>query len=485
MSWPWRRSIEIRIMAVMGGLLTAVLILLNAGMAYLLAKAELEETANHLQIQALIAARNLQDPLSSYSGELKHLEEDEDEDDEKEGHEQRQGPQGREASLLPSWASSLSQSTGAKVLVSDLNGQVLAGQGHGPQESEIESARKGEPLHRWTGSTIFASVPVMGPQGRPIGLVRLAIPRIRATARSGAMSLALILVSLSALLLALLAAANLSRRLVRPLRQLEERVNEAASGNWNTRVEVDGQDELASLSRAFASMLAELHNMLERQRLFVAHASHELRTPLTRIKLRSEALAAGALHDSEIAERFVRELDAEADRLTRLTDALLDLGRLEERTSTGVDKPLHAVRLALERVRPMVEQRRIQLMSDLPPSLPALTISSEGLDTVLDNLLDNAVKYTPEGGHIHLQARTISDSIELTVGDSGPGISAEHLPHVFERFYRVDATRGSAGFGLGLALVKAAVGAVGGKATVTSPEGGSRFTVRLPLRSID
>lgn len=316
-------------------------------------------------------------------------------------------------------------------------------------------------------------------------MVRLAIPRSRATARSGAMSLALVLASLSALLLALLAAARISRRLVRPLRMLEERANEAARGNWNTQVEVAGEDELASLSRAFASMLSELQFLLERQRLFLSHANHELRTPLTRIKLRTEALATGALNDPAVAERFVTELDAEVDRLTRLTDTLLDLARLEECAATGVAQPLDVLRQALARSQPLAEERRIALRSDLPGTLPPLTISREALDTVLDNLLDNALKYAPDGSSVSLEARAFPDVVELTFADSGPGIPPEHIQHVFERFYRVDPTRGTSGFGLGLALVKAAVSAAGGEVSVTCPvhERGSRFVVRLPARA--
>lgn len=490
MSWPWQRSIQTRIVALIGGLLCSVLLVVNVGMAYFLARSELEETAHHLQIQGLVAASSLQDPLSSYSGEFQHLadaedEDDDDDDDDDDDHDHHHDERKERiptsgASLLSGWATSLSQRTGASVLVSFLDGKILAGEGPTPTRSELESARQGEPLHRWSGTTIFASVPVIGRQGRPIGLIRLAVPRGRATARSAAMSLTLILASLTALTLALLAAVGLSRRLIRPLRQLEARANEAARGNSSTQIDVTGSDELASLSRAFAHMLAELQSTLERQRLFVSHASHELRNPLTRIKLRTEALASGALQDSEVAERFVKELDSEVDRLTRLTDSLLDLARLEERGSAGVRDPLEALIAALDRVRPLAARRRLQLLDQLPQALPPLTISDEALDTVLNNLLDNALKYTPEGGLISLKAEAVSDGVELTVSDSGPGIPPEHLPHVFERFYRVDSTRGSQGFGLGLALVKAAVDASGGQVRAVCPlEGGTQFVVRL------
>lgn len=507
MSWPWQRSIELRIVAVVVGLLLGVLVLVNLGMAYFMQQAQLEETANHLQIQALVAAQTLQDPLASYSGELRHLEEQEDEEKRHDGREDdRREDDGREddgreddrrhderhdgrndgrhdehhenegnpepASLLPGWAQGLSRSSGSQVLVCGLDGRVIAGGGPPPDPAELASAREGQPLHRWTRGGIFATAPILGRRGHPVGLVRLGVPRSTATTRSRSMSLALMLASLGALALGALAASALSRRLVTPLRELEKSANEAARGQWSLQLPCEGEDELASLSRAFARMLSELQGMLERQRLFVSHASHELRTPLTRIKLRTEALANGALSDPEVAERFVRELDGEADRLSHLTSTLLDLDRLEQRGNEALEDPLSVMRQALERVRPLAEARGIRVTEELPTSLSPLPISADALETVLDNLLDNAVKYSPEQSQVCLKASESDGLVKMVVSDTGPGIPAEHLPHIFERFYRCDSARTSRGFGLGLALVKAAVTSAGGEVSATAPPGG-------------
>lgn len=490
MSWPWQRSIQNRITLVVVGLLLAVLVLVNLGMAFLLLRAQVEETANHLQIQALAAAQTLQDPLASYASELRYLEEraehEEEQDEEQESqHEDDEEDSGPESSsLLPGWASALSRSTGSRVLVSDLDGRLLAGEGR-PTSAELAGARGGRSLHRWSQDTIYAMAPVLGREGKPRGLIRLSAPRSDATARSRALSLALLVASLAALGLGALVAAALSRRLVQPLMALERSAHEAARGHWEVQIPVEGQDELASLSRAFSSMLAELQTMVERQRRFVSHASHELRTPLTRIKLRTEALVNGALQDPGVASRFVRELDGEVDRLTRLTNALLDLSRLEERgpAPSGVAEPLPLLRQALERVRPLAESKSQQLQSELPATLPALSVSPEALEIVVDNLLDNAVKYAPEGGSIVLTAGQKNGAVELCVSDNGPGIPAEHQPHVFERFYRVDSTGGAPGFGLGLALVKAVISGAGGEVGVASSlEGGARIWATIPAR---
>lgn len=491
MSWPWQRSIELRIVTLVVGLLLGVLVLVNLGMAYFLQQAQLEETANHLQIQALVAAQTVQDPLASYSGELRHLEEHEDEEHHKHEHdEEEEEPRDSErrhrrepTSLLPGWAQNLSQSSGSQVLISGLDGQVLAGEGPPPDPSELASARQGQPLHRWTRAGIYATAPILGRRGNPVGLVRLSAPRSAATSRSRSMSLVLLLASGGALALGALAASALSQRLVMPLKALEKSANEAARGQWNLKLPEEGDDELASLSRAFARMLSELQGMMERQRLFISHASHELRTPLTRIKLRTEALASGALSDPEVAERFVRELDGEADRLSQLTSTLLDLDRLEEHGHAVVEAPLSVIRQALERVRPLADARGVTIAEELPSCLPPLAMSEDALETVLDNLLDNAVKYSPEGSRVCLQASRTGDHVEIVVSDTGPGIPSEHLPHVFERFYRGDSARTSPGFGLGLALVKAAVQSAGGEVSVDSPSrGGTEFVVSLPVR---
>lgn len=481
MIWPWQRSIQTRLMVLVGGLLFTVLTVVNAGMSYLLTEAELEESANHLQIQALVAARNLQDPLSSYYGELEYLEDDDhDEHDDHNDHRGEGDGSANPASRLPGWTDSLTLSTGAQVLVSDLEGRVLAGERAPLHPQELAAAQSSQPIHRWTESRIFATAPILGRRGDPIGLVRLAIPRSEAAARSASMSLALVLASSAALMLGMLAAHSLSRRLVRPLKQLEERAHLAARGDWTTPVEVVGQDELASLSRAFAAMLSELQSMWDRQQRFVSHASHEFRTPLTRIKLRTEALANGALQEPEVAQKFVDELDREVDRLASLTDTLLSLGRLEERATLRVEDPLPVMKRAVLRWEPESLRRGLRLQSELPEELPSLALPTGALDTVIDNLLANAVKYTPEGGEIVAKASCDEAMVVFTVHNSGPGISADHLPHVFERFYRADPTRGSQGFGLGLALVRAAVEAAGGEVSVQSSAGqGATFTVRL------
>lgn len=477
MSWPWRRSIQARIILILVGLLGAVLLILNLRMDRLLEKAQLDEAANHLQIQAMIAANSLEDPLSVYRHELEEYERDHDDGHDDEEHHSEEEEHGGSFSHLPGWASTYSEETGAKVTVTDKQGRVLVGTEPALTSEELDLARRGLPSHRWTSSTIHATAPVWQRE-RLLGIVRLSVPRSVARLRSRELSLSLAFTSAMALALALAASVFLSRRLVKPLNRLEESAGRVSRGEWEHAVSVDGEDELASLSRAFSKMVTELQRTFEQQRLFVANASHELRTPLTRMKLRTEALVDGGLDDEAVAEKFVREIDGEVDRLAQMTNSLLDLARLEESSETRkTDEPKQVLREAFE----LVARPDRELVTNLPESLPPLRIAPENLRLVATNLLENAFKYSSPGGKVRFVVERAGAGITMVVEDEGAGIAPEHLPHLFERFYRVDPVRTKGGSGLGLALVKAAVESAGGKVRVESEVGkGSRFFVELP-----
>jgi signal transduction histidine kinase len=479
-TWPWQKSIQARIVLILVGLLSAVLLFVNLQMGRLLASAQLEETANHLQIQALLAANSLEDPLSVYGHELEEHErheDDDDDDDDDEHHEHPQEGKGGGQSHLPRWAEKYAKETGARITVTDGKGRTVVGDPSQLTEGELNSARDGQPFHRWTSRTIFATAPILQRE-RLLGVVRLAIPRAEAGARSRRLSLYLALASILALTLAWIAASLLSRRLVRPLKQLEQNAVRASKGEWDQAVSVEGQDELAALSRAFATMLSDLQKNFEQQRRFVVNASHELRTPLTRLKLRTEALVDGGLEDPNIAHKFVVEIDGEVDRLTRLTNSLLDLARLKERPGSGkTDDPAKVLQEFVARLN----QGDRKLTLTAPDSLPPIRISPENLELVIGNLVDNAFKYSPPDTEVRMLTERTDSGVRIVVEDEGSGVSAEHLPHLFERFYRADPVRTKGGTGLGLALVKAAVLSAGGSVRAESEVNrGSRFVVEFP-----
>jgi len=220
------------------------------------------------------------------------------------------------------------------------------------------------------------------------------------------------------------------------------------------------------------------------RRDFIANASHELRTPVTAIRAAAETLLDGGLQLNEQAREFVQMIARHADRLTRLTDDLLDLSKLE----TGAWKPqIGPVQLALlaeavlDLFRERAAEKHITLQADVPDRLRA-NADRRALEQILVNLLDNAVKFTPQGGRVTLLGDGLGPTVMLSVVDSGPGIEPRHQARIFERFYRADEGRSRelGGTGLGLAIVKHLSQAMGGEVGVESSKNGSRFWVRLP-----
>ena len=220
------------------------------------------------------------------------------------------------------------------------------------------------------------------------------------------------------------------------------------------------------------------------RRDFVANASHELRTPVAAIAGAAETLLSGAMDEPAQARTFVEMIARNAERLARLTNDLLDLSRIESRQWPVRLEPVSVeatARRAVEVCAEPARRKNIQLRVEIPDGL-AVIADARALEQVLVNLLDNAVKYTPEGGRATVSAAADGDSIDVDVADTGPGIERHHLPRLFERFYRVDPgrSRGSGGTGLGLAIVKHLVQMQAGEIGVDTGEGGTRFHVRLP-----
>jgi two-component system phosphate regulon sensor histidine kinase PhoR len=224
----------------------------------------------------------------------------------------------------------------------------------------------------------------------------------------------------------------------------------------------------------------------ELRKEFVANVSHELRTPLTLIQGYVETLRTGGLADPERVPEFLEVIDRNARLLTSLVENLLDLSRLE--SPEGLPRrvrldPGALLRTVAELRRPAAERRKQSLETGVRAPLPPVLGDPDYLERALANLVDNAVKYTPEGGTLKLSAFARGDSVVLEVADTGIGIPETDLPRIFERFYRVDKSRSRemGGTGLGLAIVKHVVQAHGGSVEVTSRVGqGSTFRIVLP-----
>ncbi|HEU4338928.1 MAG TPA: ATP-binding protein [Planctomycetota bacterium] len=224
----------------------------------------------------------------------------------------------------------------------------------------------------------------------------------------------------------------------------------------------------------------------ELRKEFVANVSHELRTPLTMIKGFVETLRDGALADAVKGPEFLGTIEKHVDQLTNLVSDLLELSRLESREGlprrARVEMAATLTRV-VEFMKPAAEKKRQTLELSLNGSLPGVAGDPDYLERAVSNLVDNAIKYTPEGGRIHLSAKSHEDDVVIEVTDTGIGIPPEDVPRVFERFYRVDKSRSRemGGTGLGLSIVKHVVQVHGGTVEVESAVGkGSTFRVRLP-----
>lgn len=242
--------------------------------------------------------------------------------------------------------------------------------------------------------------------------------------------------------------------------------------------------ELRGSAAVFRDVTA-LRRLEQVRKDFVANVSHELRTPITAIRGYAETLRDGALRDPEHAPRMVEIIHRQSERLSTLISGLLELSRLEsgELQFDGGPLPLaEVVARAADVVRPNADQKRIRMSLEVEAGLKVIA-DARALEQVVLNLLDNAVKYTPEGGEVVVSGAREGTRCALFVRDTGPGIDEKHQPRIFERFYRVDKgrSRDTGGTGLGLSIVKHLVGAMQGDVRLSSRPGeGSTFTVLLP-----
>jgi len=282
--------------------------------------------------------------------------------------------------------------------------------------------------------------------------------------------------------ISLLLARWLARGMTQPLRDMAAAARRMEVGDYSVRVQARSRDEVGQLAAAFNRMTAELEDLERSRRDLVANVSHELKTPITAIRAHLENLADGV----EVADpRTLQLMLTQTERLGRLVDQLLDLSRLE---SGEVPFQVEVVPVAplVSRVISEISMGRsisdVRIDDDVPPHLAA-EADAERIHQVLFNLVDNAVRFTPPGGEIRVTARPDGGRVHVSVTDTGVGISPEHLPRVFERFYRVDPARSrdDGGTGIGLAVARSIVEAHGGRIVAKSDPGhGSAFTFDLP-----
>jgi signal transduction histidine kinase len=284
----------------------------------------------------------------------------------------------------------------------------------------------------------------------------------------------------------------LSSTLTERLDLLKGAAERLAIGELETRVRVAGRDELASLARAFNQMAEQLQASAEKQRELerlrndlITWVGHDLQTPLASMRAVLEALADGVVEDPETVRRYLDTAQRDVRSLSALIDDLFQMAQLD---SVGIPLERAESSLAdlisdtLESFSALAGQQEIHLEGRAEPGVDPVVMDTLRIGRVLNNLVGNALRHTPAGGKVQVQARRLREGVEVCVRDTGEGIRTEDLPHIFDRFYRSEKSRSRAtgGSGLGLAIARGIVRAHGGEIRADSQPGDTCFTFWLP-----
>lgn len=287
----------------------------------------------------------------------------------------------------------------------------------------------------------------------------------------------------------------LSSAITERIRLLDQAARAIQAGDLSVRVPVSGNDEVAALAHTFNQMAARLqeadsrqHALEELRHDLVAWAGHDLRTPLAGVRVLVEALADGMIDDPQTSHRYLEQARKQIDHLSLLIDDLFQVSQLD---AGGIPLNLEPASLAdlisdtLENFSGLAARQHITLTGRAASGIDPLEMDVQRIGRVLNNLVDNALRYSPPGGRVSVQAQVVDGSVRVTVEDRGEGISPADLPHVFDRFYRGEKSRNQAtgGSGLGLAIAKGIIEAHGGQIGVESSLGrGASFYFCLPKK---
>ena len=326
---------------------------------------------------------------------------------------------------------------------------------------------------------------MMGPGGSSMSGMMGGMAETTAHAFRSAMLQALLVSAAAATLAAVAVSLFVSTRIVTPIQRLLAASRRIASGHYAERVPAAETDELGALAAQFNTMAAELEAAERRRVALLGDVAHELRTPLATIEGYTEGLLDGVVAPG--AETWAL-LHDEAARLRRLVQELQELSRAEARQlplQLRPCAPAELVAQAIRRIAPQFAEKGVALASGVPADLPSVQADADRIIQVLINLLGNALRYTAEGGSVQVRAERQEHSVAFHVMDTGIGIAPEHLPHLFERFYRVDKARSRAlgGSGIGLTIARAIVEAHDGHVWASSagPGQGATFSLTLPI----
>jgi len=262
-------------------------------------------------------------------------------------------------------------------------------------------------------------------------------------------------------------------------------IKSVREGEYSYRISMNGRDELALLGGEFNSLTDRLRETDEIRRRFVANASHELKTPLASIRLLSDSILQNEDIERETMQEFIGDIGVEAERLSRTTEKLMTLTRLDSNIvdeKICIDMP-EAVNETLRMLRPLAHNRGLKIVSEFEEVCYVLA-NEDAIHQIVYNLVENAIKYNKPDGMVSVRLGVEKETVVLTVDDTGVGVPEEDIPQIFDRFYRVDKarSRGAGGSGLGLSIVRDSVRELSGKVSAARRAGGGmRFQVRFAL----
>ena len=359
------------------------------------------------------------------------------------------------------------------IALTDAQGNIIIAAGPFQHGSQISAASSQQKIAITVNNHVVGTAQMAGGPPSPDPL------EARYLARTNT---ALVLAALGAIIIAVLLGLFLARTITRPVRDLTAATSALAQGRLSQQVQVRSQDELGELTKTFNKMSSDLENANALRRQMTADIAHDLRTPLAVITGYLEGLKDGVIKPS--STRFAAMYD-EALYLQRLIEDLRTLSLADAGELSIVLQPIQPgelVKRLADSYQHQADQNDIRLTVSVEPELPAIQADPERMQQALSNLVSNAMRFTPAGGEISLAARREGQAVWVDVKDTGSGIAADALPHIFERLYQGDASRQEGGSGLGLAIAKSIIELQGGKISAASPGpgAGSVFSIQMP-----
>ncbi len=336
------------------------------------------------------------------------------------------------------------------------------------------------------GAAVRLFVAALHGESQPLGTLVVALPLSKSQNFQRQILLNLSIVIPIMLLLSIIGGLFLAKRALAPISAITQTARHISVADLSQRLQLNlPNDELGRLAHTFNAMLDRLDRAFQREQQLTADVAHELRTPLALLKTQV-SLARSRPRPVAVLLEMMTDMEGDVDRMTRLVEQILTLARVEQ-NALSAHKPValdEMVRDLMEQFYLFAEQQGITLKLELTTQADlSLQGDSEQLRQVFANLIENAIKYTKAGGTVTVSGKQSDHQLTISVRDSGVGIPAEHLPYLFDRFYRVDSARTLSGFGLGLAIAQAIIQAHGGQIMVSSAVNlGTTFTVMLPIQ---